>query len=388
MSGDLEAAGALATAGLVAGAIEGRAAHGAHGETCLNCDAPLSGPYCSQCGQAAHAHRTLLHLLEEALHGIIHFDTKAWRTLPMLVGRPGTLTRNYIYGKRARYISPLALFLFTIFLMFFVFAFVDANVFELNGAVSNDPREELREDVDSAREELREALAELAAARAARRNGEPGAQAEETAAQRVVEGAQAALSAVEQNLAQEESAAVRGADSAAAQTGEHVAPDQTWQDRLSEAARTGDITIGSPFPEFNRRVLHSLENPDLALYKVQNAAYKFSFLLVPVSLPFVWLLFLWCRGLTLYDHVVFTLNSLSFASVLFVFIALTHAAPWLQWAGGTAFMGIPVHMFFHVRGAYALNWFSALWRTGLLLIFASVALTVFVSAIILLGLGG
>ena len=119
MSGELEAAGALATAGLAAGAIEGRGPHGGdHGGTCINCGAEITGPFCAQCGQASHPHRSLTHVVEEFLHGVLHFDTKAWRTLPMVIFRPGTLTRNYVYGKRARYISPLALFLFTIFFMF------------------------------------------------------------------------------------------------------------------------------------------------------------------------------------------------------------------------------------------------------------------------------
>ena len=94
MSGEFEAAGALATAGLAAGAIEGREG-GQQGEGgCANCGAPLQGAYCHACGQAAHPHRSLVHVFEEFLHGILHFDTKAWRTLPMLAFRPGTLTRG------------------------------------------------------------------------------------------------------------------------------------------------------------------------------------------------------------------------------------------------------------------------------------------------------
>src|SRR5439155_7755576 len=59
--------------------------------------------------QAAHLHRSLWHLGEELLHGLLHFDAKGWRTLPLLIGRPGLLTRRYIDGQRARYVSPLAL---------------------------------------------------------------------------------------------------------------------------------------------------------------------------------------------------------------------------------------------------------------------------------------
>ena len=87
---------------------------------CLNCGTPLDGTYCHACGQRAHVHRSLWHLVEELLHGVTHFDAKGWRTLPLLVARPGLLTRRYIDGQRTRYVSPLALFLFSMFLFFLV----------------------------------------------------------------------------------------------------------------------------------------------------------------------------------------------------------------------------------------------------------------------------
>ena len=84
-----------------------RAGTAAHGH-CGNCGAQLNGTYCGVCGQAGHLHRSLLHLAEEFLHGVLHFDTKGFRTLPLLVARPGLLTRRYIAGQRTRYVSPLA----------------------------------------------------------------------------------------------------------------------------------------------------------------------------------------------------------------------------------------------------------------------------------------
>ena len=76
MSEELEAAGALVTAGAVAGRIEavaGAAGHrGAKPDdgSCRNCGALLAGAYCHACGQSAHLHRSLLHLIEELLHGV------------------------------------------------------------------------------------------------------------------------------------------------------------------------------------------------------------------------------------------------------------------------------------------------------------------------------
>ncbi len=127
---DLETAGALVTAGLTARAIEGeglkRATHDKHEmhrDNCANCKAPLFGAFCVACGQAAHVHRSLLHLAEELLHGIFHFDAKGWKTIPLLIAFPGRLTRRYIDGQRKNYVSPLALFLFMVFLSFFVASF-------------------------------------------------------------------------------------------------------------------------------------------------------------------------------------------------------------------------------------------------------------------------
>ncbi|HEY0116630.1 MAG TPA: DUF3667 domain-containing protein, partial [Allosphingosinicella sp.] len=88
---------------------------------CLNCGVTLAGDYCHACGQKAHVHRTLGAFWHDLLHGVLHFEGKTWRTLPMLAWRPGELTRRYIEGERVRFVSPMALFLFSVFLMFAVF---------------------------------------------------------------------------------------------------------------------------------------------------------------------------------------------------------------------------------------------------------------------------
>jgi hypothetical protein len=64
-------------------------------------------------------------------------------------------------------------------------------------------------------------------------------------------------------------------------------------------------------------------------------------------------------------------------------LAMIGAPGWVY--GNLLAFGPPVHIFFQLRGAYRLNWFSALWRTFALLIFATITLTLF--AILLLGLG-
>src|SRR4051794_25578642 len=132
--GGIEAVGDAVTGGLVARAIEPAAGENerAGDGLCLNCGTALPGPHCHQCGQPAHVHRTIAAWWHDLAHGVLHLDGKIWRTLPLLAWRPGELTRRYIAGERAKFVSPLALFLFSVFLMFAV-------VSAAGGGVGPDP---------------------------------------------------------------------------------------------------------------------------------------------------------------------------------------------------------------------------------------------------------
>lgn len=157
---------------------------------------------------------------------------------------------------------------------------------------------------------------------------------------------------------------------------------------LKDSMRRGDFIVTSS-PELNKKIAEKVKNPELFLYKLQNTVYKFSFILVPLSLPFIWLLFFWKRGVTMFDHAVFALYSLSFVSFLFLMVSvLAHLAPASKILP-YAVLVLPVHLFFQFKGAYALGWFSALWRTivfgGL---FSWVILMAFVLAIVALGVTG
>ncbi|HTY51299.1 MAG TPA: DUF3667 domain-containing protein [Steroidobacteraceae bacterium] len=86
---------------------------------CLNCEAPLTGPYCAQCGQHAHhSARSLAALFEDAWHLITHMEGRFWGTLRPLLLRPGFLTLEYFAEHRARYMPPFRLY-FVISLIFF-----------------------------------------------------------------------------------------------------------------------------------------------------------------------------------------------------------------------------------------------------------------------------
>lgn len=89
---------------------------------CLNCHQPLTGRFCSQCGQrAVPPHPTVRQLVGETWAELVGWDGKAAATLKTLVRRPGELTRALLDGQRTRYISPVRLYL-TCSLVYFLLA--------------------------------------------------------------------------------------------------------------------------------------------------------------------------------------------------------------------------------------------------------------------------
>lgn len=79
---------------------------------CLNCDTPLTGKFCADCGQPAATHRlTMGHLLHEIPHAVWHVDKGIVFTLHALLLRPGATVLGYLGGQRARYFAPVSLLL-------------------------------------------------------------------------------------------------------------------------------------------------------------------------------------------------------------------------------------------------------------------------------------
>jgi hypothetical protein len=362
---DMDAAGGLATGGMIASAVErptGRAGE-AHEGACSDCGEPVDRNFCANCGQPTHVHRSLLHLGEELLHGVMHFDARVWRTLPLLLGNPGRLTREWVEGKRTRYVSPLALFLFTVFLMFFILSF----------APHHETEPPMPDQIAEQRTELAEAQLALneAKAKAAATPG-TGEAATLSILERVVEQQQASLERMQVELR----------DGRA----DGLTPG-SWQAKIKDgtanAHPTGDLG------GIATKLLKKLQNPDLVLYKLQQTMYKYAFLLVPLSIPFVGLLFLWKRGFTFYDHGVFVLYSLTFMAILGMAVVMVFSLN--KVLGGFALtvacLWVPVHMFMQLKGAYGLSIFSAVWRTFMLLNFCGFVVTLFTLAVLYLGLG-
>lgn len=121
---------------------------------CANCGAAASGNFCPACGQ-----ETTLHLpsASEFLHEFVgHYvalEGKLWKTLGLLLFRPGSRTREYIEGRRVRYVQPLRLYLTFSILFFALFKYAGHDLAQLGpddltpraAAVAQDGAEPVRQ---------------------------------------------------------------------------------------------------------------------------------------------------------------------------------------------------------------------------------------------------
>lgn len=92
---------------------------------CLNCGTIVAGRYCQHCGQENVVPKeTFWHMVTHFFYDIFHFDGQFFHTLRILVMKPGFLTGEYMKGRRASYVHPIKMYVFSsaiFFLLFFAF---------------------------------------------------------------------------------------------------------------------------------------------------------------------------------------------------------------------------------------------------------------------------
>ncbi len=366
MSG-VDAAGEIIGGGLAGRAVEHELStdekgHGDRPPNCLNCGTPLVDDFCHHCGQKAHIHRTLGGLLHDIVHGVLHLDGKFWNTLPKLVWKPGQLTRDYIEGKRARYISPIAFYLFTVVAMFaLVVSIGDLDNADIKLTADASDIETI-EEAETALIELDANIAELEA------QDFPG-----------VGGAIAGIKA-QRDATRERLVELGGTvPDIAANTGEEDNEIvQMAGPNKSEYEGTWYEGIAAGFDR-------ATDNPALFLYKVQTTSYKLSWLLIPLSLPFMWLLFPFSKRFRMYDHAVFVTYSISFMMLMVIIVGLVAKLVEPDLAIVVALTYAPVHIYRHIKGTYELSRLSAILRTAALSIITWTVLGIFLGLMFALG---
>lgn len=358
MSGEFDVVADVATGAIAAHAVDGAGEHGRgeQGGNCLNCGTALVGPHCHSCGQSAHIHRTATALLHDIAHGVFHFEGRTWHTMPLLFWRPGELTRRYVQGERTSFVSPMALFLFSVFLMVAVFGVVGGPFMNPGDATS---MAKARTEAASDLAKLERKIAKLEAEKKTlKAKGQSSAEINEQLG----------------DLASEE-AGLRLITKGVLKPAVKNEPIDVEKAGL----KTG-------VPGVDQIIDHAAANPELTAYKLQSSAYKFSWALIPISLPFIWLLFLFRRGVGMYDHAIFATYSLSAMTLMVV--ALSIAGALGLWSGliwAILLLFPPWHMYRQLKGAYQLGWWGAWWRMWALIFAAYTSALIFFVFLVAMG---
>lgn len=328
MPNELEIAAAASIGGLGATGV-----HGAPppGSACANCGAGLRGPWCHACGQSSEDfHRSIIKLAAEVVEGLFHLDGRLWRTLPDLMVNPGRLTRLYLDGHRAPQIPPLRLFLVTLLALFVVGG--------LAAGLSKGPKN-------------------------------------------------APVVIIPAKALQNPSNAVEMFD----QQSNH---ELTAADRadLERTLSQGKVYIGSKTPNLaatawlKSRVESAIADPERFFLILEQWGERFAFLMLPTSALLLSGLFIFQRQFYLFDHVIFSLHSLSaFGLIIIVAILFSLVS---NSVSDIILLYAPFHLYFHLRRVYSVSRLGALIRMGLLFIGSVLAGSILALALIAVGLNG
>lgn len=316
---------------------------------CTNCGTEHVGDFCPACGQKVHLHNTLSAVGHDLVHGILHLDGKLWDTLKLLTTRPGELTRRYIAGERVRFVSPMSMFLFTVFAMFAVFQVVG-----ITAPTDIVAQAALPEEMSQARSKIVERIAKI----------------EEGIAQAKIAGDPAPSMSADLAEAKAELRAYDGARTIV--LNEELGASVTF-------TKVGISIIDSAVEKWQK-------NPGLMIYKMQANAYKFSWLLIVLSIPFLSTLFLKNKTFNAYHHAVFVTYFFSFLSFIFVVCSLGSLLPGI---GTRAFALLPIiapiHLYLQLKQAYLLTHWAAIWRFSALLFSMLIVILAFVITLGLIG---
>lgn len=107
---------------------------------CLNCGTIVTGKYCQHCGQEnVEPGMTVPGLIQHFFYDITHFDGKYFDTLGQLFKRPGYLSKAFIEGRRASFVDPVKMYIFTsaIFFLLFYSFFLKVNERDMESGLMN-----------------------------------------------------------------------------------------------------------------------------------------------------------------------------------------------------------------------------------------------------------
>jgi hypothetical protein len=97
----------------------------------MSCGEPLTGRYCSGCGERAFSKHdySLHHFVELTTESLFHLDGRVLSTFRVLLQQPGMLARKFFEGPRKRYMGPVRCFIVANFIYLLVQPFTLVSTF-------------------------------------------------------------------------------------------------------------------------------------------------------------------------------------------------------------------------------------------------------------------
>ena len=88
---------------------------------CQNCGHFVVDRFCPKCGQEnTETRQSFYYLFVHFFEDFVHYDNKFWKTIIYLLFRPARLTKEYLSGKREKFVPPVRLYIFISFAVFFI----------------------------------------------------------------------------------------------------------------------------------------------------------------------------------------------------------------------------------------------------------------------------
>lgn len=132
-------------------------------KNCLNCNAEVAGRFCQVCGQEnIEPDENFWQLCVHFVADLFHYDGKFFRTIRFLLFKPAFVTKEYIRGRRASYLHPIRLYIFTsavFFIFFFTFIANNEDTDQFSEAIAQ--REKLSSQLDKLEAAYTAKLAEV-----------------------------------------------------------------------------------------------------------------------------------------------------------------------------------------------------------------------------------
>lgn len=396
-------------------------------EFCLNCGEKLQGKYCYNCGQKdSDFRRPYWTFLEDFTENVISRDSRLWRTLAYLLFLPGAMTREFIAGRRIRFLPPIRLFLVSILLFFLTVNLLDVAIIKLEGipitydarltklkkrlvkdektlaATDPEDRFDYRDAVDDV-EDTKEDIARLDAWHEEQLSREDQDQVRRTKQgdliydydvdfhmfSKITKDDEALPEDIIEKTFQFDTDTNNVRITVTSTDEESDSTDEVFQAEAEEAAATVEDKIDGFFEDLEPKLKRGLKNWAEDPKRMNNALNNWVpvVMIVFVFLTAIFLRFYyWKREHYLYNHLVFSLHFhtyIFFVLTFFVLATVLIGSSVSTWAFAGA---VPLYFFVALKVATRQGWFRTSFKFLVIFLFYSIGFSLMLSAILVASL--